>query len=135
VIANCFRIGEHRDQLMTLAEDSFQFLGSFEAELLVELMLRYWNHPLAADQEFRGGLLEAAAEILRASINGQQILDEVPPRSMNLVAAIWYAEFLAADNDSEQSADIMADRKRWLETVRHSLPSCFCDPDNLKGLP
>jgi hypothetical protein len=119
---------------MTLAEDSLKFSGSFEAEVLVELMLRYWNHPLAADPEFRVGLLEAAAEVLRASVSGQQSLDEVPPHSMNLVAAIWYAEFLAADSDHEQPAEIMAGRIRWVETARRSLPSCFCDPDNLKGL-
>ena len=47
---------------MSIARASLKLSGLFEAELLLELMLRYWNHPLADDRDFRNNLLENAAE-------------------------------------------------------------------------
>lgn len=45
----------------SIAKACLQMTGLFEAELLTELMLRFWNHPLAEDEDFRSSLLEAAA--------------------------------------------------------------------------
>lgn len=113
---------------MTVAEQCLALSGLFEAELLVELMLRYWEHPLAADEEFRNELLEGAAGVLRSCIAGQQMVKDLPPEQMNLVAALWYVEWNAL---STGAADTQGLRKRWLDTVRQAIPSCFCPPDSL----
>jgi hypothetical protein len=102
--------------------------GLFEAELLTELMLRYWNHPLANDESFREELLEAAAEVLRASIKGERFLEDVPPKEMNLVAALWYAEW---NSVVDLSKKLSTERKDWLEKVRKAVPSCFCSQNHL----
>ena len=34
-----------------IAQISLNFTGLYESELLVELMLRYWNHPNANDAD------------------------------------------------------------------------------------
>ena len=49
----------------SVAKLSLQLTGLFEAEVLVELMLRQWKHPLADQTEFRDQLLEQAADVLR----------------------------------------------------------------------
>jgi len=67
------------DKRFSIAELAFEMTGTFEAELLVELMLREWKHPLAGSEEFRTNLLESAAEALRASIAGEQLIDAIPP--------------------------------------------------------
>jgi hypothetical protein len=54
---------------MSIAEESLRMSGLFEAELLTELMMRHWNHPLANELEYRTALLETAAEILRLAIS------------------------------------------------------------------
>jgi hypothetical protein len=105
------------------------FSGLFEAELLIELMLRYWNHPLAADAEFRNHLLESAAEVLRASIAGQQFMEDLPPKHMNFVAAVWYVEWSALHNGEVERK---VQRRKWLDKVHKAVPSCFCPPDGLK---
>lgn len=74
---------------MTTAERSYQLTGLFEAELLVELMLKYWVHPFADDSEYRASLLESATEVLRASTEGTQFHPNLKPEDMNLVAAVW----------------------------------------------
>ena len=56
---------------MSVAKTAYKFCCSFEGELLVELMLKYWKHPLCEDSDFRNQLLESAAEVLRASIGGR----------------------------------------------------------------
>jgi len=62
------------------------FTGLFEAELLIQLMLRYWEHPLAADSDYRNHLLESACEVLRSSIAGERLMEDIPPKQMNFVA-------------------------------------------------
>ena len=116
----------------SIAKACLRFTGLFEAELLVELMLRYWDHPRADDREFRSGLLEAAAEVLRASVAGERLLDDVDPQYMNFVAAIWYAESVSLEEHAETSAKETRLRRKWLENLLHSLPSCFCNPDSLE---
>jgi hypothetical protein len=103
--------------------------GLFEAELLTELMLRYWNHPLAGEASFRGDLLETAADVLRASVKGEKFLEDVPSNEMNLVAALWYAEW---NSIVETAEEFSTERKAWLDTVRKAVPSCFCSQNQLE---
>ena len=116
---------------MTIARLSLKYSGLFEAELLLELMLRFWKHPLAADREFRNNLIECAAEALRAAIKGIVLIDGLDPNSTNFVAAVWYSEFMAVDSGGHDLEGDFPERRQWLENVRKSLPSCFCDPDDL----
>jgi hypothetical protein len=114
---------------MSIAKKCLAFSGLFEAELLVELMLRYWGHPLAADPEFRNELLEGAAGVLRASVGGQQVMEDIPARQMNFVAAVWYVEWNTLNSGEAQEAQ--EQRRAWLDKVRQSIPSCFCPPGDL----
>jgi hypothetical protein len=114
---------------MSVAKKCLAFSGLFEAELLIELMLRYWAHPLAANEDFRTGLLEGAAEALRASVVGQQLMEDIPPKQMNFVAAVWYAEWSTLSNGAQ---DPKGKRKLWLNKIRRAIPSCFCPPDRLR---
>lgn len=93
--------------------------GLFEAELLVELMLRFWMHPFADDRDFRNQLLESAAEHLKSSVEGRTLIADIPSSDFNLVMAIWYAEWV--DIGSKASKDRLA----WLESVKRAIPSCF----------
>lgn len=117
---------------MSLAEDAFRFAAVFEGELLTHLMLVHWGHPLADDAEFRSELLETATEVLQASIDGEKLIEPVPPESMNLVAAIWYAEWCNTDSERSQNLEKLDERRTWLKNVRHALPSCFCNPELLE---
>jgi hypothetical protein len=114
---------------VSIAKRSARYTGLFEAELLLELMLRYWQHPLADEREFRNELLEKAAEALRTAAQGQQLIEELPAGDTNLVAAIWYVEWAALSASHE--VQHRQAREDWLERVRRSLPSCFCDPSLL----
>ena len=115
----------------TIAELSLVFTGAFESELLTELMLRHWSHPLADEVDFRNHLLESAAEILGESVTGVRFIADLGPEHMNLVAALWLAESAMLENVGSLSIDQRADRETWLATVRRALPSCFCDPELL----
>lgn len=102
----------------------------FEAELLLELMFRYWSHPYSDDKEYRSNLLESATELLMqaADQNCKEVfIDGMPTQDMNLVSAIWYSEWCGAQDTTE---DRQA-RQQWLDRVRKALPSCFCDTDLL----
>ncbi len=116
---------------MSAAKDALNFSGLFESELLVELMLRYWKHPFADDSDFRNNLLETAAEALRLSIAGKSLIDTLQPKDMNLVAAVWYAEWSSVAGDVQVTEAERINRENWLNIVRRALPSCFCDPDQL----
>lgn len=113
---------------MSVAKKCLAFSGLFEAEVLIELMLRYWQHPLADDREFRNDLLESTAEVLRSCVAGEQVLEDISPEHTNFVLAVWYTEWnaLASGEDDPQGQ-----RQAWLERVRKSMPSCFCPPDQL----
>lgn len=114
-----------------IAQVSLDFTGLYESELLTELVLRYWKHPNADDDGFRNTLLETAAEALRASVAGEQLIEGLPPDQMNIVSAIWFAEFNRVENDPELSNHERAAVNDWLLTLRRSIPSCFCDHDYL----
>lgn len=108
-----------------------KFSGTFEYELVIRLCLKHWDHPYADDEEYVNSLLESATEVLRDAKAGQQHIGTLPPEHMNLVAAMWYVESVA-DQETEIDAVLQpGSRAKWLATVRRSLPSCFCHPDNL----
>jgi hypothetical protein len=113
---------------MSIAEKCLEFSGLFEAELLLELMLRYWHHPLADDKEFRNDVLERAAEALRAAIGGETLIESVPAHELNFVAAVWYVEWASVSAGAE---DPGGKRQEWLESVRGAVPSCFCAQEDL----
>lgn len=115
-----------------IAKTSLNFTGLYESELLVELMLRYWNHPNADDADFRNSLLETAAEALRAAVAGQPLIEGIPPGQMNLVSAIWFAEWNRIENDTDVSGEERTVVVAWLATIRRSVPACFCDQQFLE---
>ena len=116
--------------MKTTAEKSFELTSLFEAEVFVRLMLWHWKHPLANDQEFANGLLETASSALQDALQGQELIEGLPPSHFNFVAAVWYAESCAVEFHDADPQSLEA-RKAWLSSVRSALPSCFCDPDDL----
>lgn len=116
------------DEPVSLPEKLLEFCGLFESELLVELMLRFWQHPHAGDHDFRNDLLENAVQVLEESARGQQLMADVPPAEMSLVAAIWYAEWNSIVGNAE---DLDGTRRAWCERVRQAVPSCFGPQDRL----
>ena len=113
---------------MSLAEQSLAFSGLFEAELLLELMLRYWEHPLAEDTDFRNELLEGTAGVLRSCVSGQKVMEDISPEQMSFIASAWYVEWNTVTTGEE---DQEGKRRAWLESVRKAVPSCFCPPESL----
>jgi hypothetical protein len=105
-----------------------EFCSLFEAELLVELMLRFWRHPFADDAQYRTHLLSSAMEVLKESDAGKRFIEDLPPDQMNFVTAVWYVEWISITDKSEDPTN---ERQTWLETIRRSLPSCFCDQEML----
>jgi hypothetical protein len=116
--------------MKTIAEKCLEFTSLFEAELLVRLLLRNWNHPFADDLEFANELLEGASEALRSAAAGMELIEGLPSKSLNFVAAVWYSENCAIES-SETDVQITESRNEWLFAVRRALPSCFCDPSDL----
>jgi hypothetical protein len=116
------------EAFMSVARRCLELAGLFEAELLTELMLRYWRHPLADNSEFRNDLLEAATQALQTAAQGGRLLDSLSPENTNLVAAIWYAEWAAMrTSEVEDPSDIHQQREQWLDNVKRAVPSCFTD--------
>jgi hypothetical protein len=115
----------------SIAEESHRFSCLSEAELLARLMLWKWGHPLADDGGFVNDLVEGAAEVLEKCARGStRLLEEVDPRDMNFVAAVWYVEWAAVSGAPGIDPD--GKRQAWLDAVRHALPSCFCNPRDLQ---
>lgn len=115
----------------SVAKACLRFTGLFEAELLTELLLRYWHHPLADDADFRAALLESAAEILRVSAAGESLFADLKPQNVNFVAAVWHAESVSLAASGESNSDERAQREKWLASLLKSIPSCFCNPERL----
>ena len=113
---------------MSQLKATIRFCGLYEAELLTTLMLKHWDHPLAGDDGHANYLVEAATEILMRSQRGQQFIENIRPEQMNFVAAVWCAESCQIE---DPGADGDEKRREWLSRLRHALPSCFCDPDDL----
>lgn len=114
-----------------IAKTSLNFTGLYESELLVELMLRHWSHPNVDDAVFRNDLLEIAAEALRAAVAGQQLIEGLPPDQMNLVSAVWFAEWNRISNDPDLSDEERSAVEGWLAIIRRSIPASFCDQQYL----
>ena len=106
-----------------IAKESLAMAGLFEAEVLTELLLWRWEHPLRNDREFRRALLEDAAIALRQAIGGEALFEEVPAEETNLIAALYFVEWSALQS-GEPDAD--GARQKWLDQLRRALPSCFC---------
>jgi hypothetical protein len=115
----------------SIAEKSLAITSLFEAEVLVQLMLWKWGHPLANDSDFANALLENASEALREAIGGAILIEGVPPSDLNLIAAVWYAEECGVNQEAIDVEEATA-RRNWLLAVRRALPSCFCDPSDLQ---
>lgn len=117
---------------MSIVAESFRLTGLFEAELLVELLMRYWRHPLADDAGARSCLLENAVQSLQMALEGQVLIDGLQPENTNFVAAVWHGEWLSLEQaGSDETPEIRSARRLWIDRLRHALPSCFCDPDLL----
>jgi hypothetical protein len=58
---------------MSIAKKPYQIASLYEAELLVVLRLRFWEHRLADDKAYRQNLLEPAGLALRSSVDGIQL--------------------------------------------------------------
>ena len=116
---------------MSIAKKSYRIAKTFESEVLLELMLRYWNHPCAEDLDFRLSLLSSATDVLRSSIEGIPFHPNLKPQNMNLIAAIWYVESTSFQSERPRSAAEALARENWLRIIEKTLPSCFCDPDEL----
>ncbi len=86
--------------MRSVAQSSFAITGLFEAEVLVKLILEKWGHPFVADANFANDLLENAAEVLQLAIGGQHLIEGLPPEHMNLIAAMWYVEWAATQDEN-----------------------------------
>ncbi|MBI5763152.1 MAG: hypothetical protein HZA51_06475 [Planctomycetes bacterium] len=113
---------------MSPLDKAIAFCGSFEAELLVELMMRHWAHPNCDDREVRDQLVEGAAEVLQRSKLGEQLVEGLAPGDMNFVAAVWCFEH---SQIVDSLAESVGERRDWLSKIRRAIPSCFCDPHDL----
>jgi len=113
--------------MKSLAQMCLELTSLFEAEVLVDLMLHWWQHPYANDKEFANGLLEDASQLLRMAVGGEGGPPGIRPENLSLVAAIWWAEQHQITDESPDAEQ----RKHWLDAVRRALPSCFCDPSDL----
>jgi hypothetical protein len=119
-------------KIMAVVDDALRLCSTFEAEVLLELLLRHWHHPRAADGEFRNDLLESTTEALIAAKSGTVLLEDLRSHETNFIAAVWYVEWSALESGVVESSvnDVQA-RREWLDAVRHAIPSCFVDPDLL----
>jgi hypothetical protein len=116
---------------LSIARRSLLLSGSFEADILVMLLLRNWNHPRSDDEDFRQNMLESAAEILQASLQGESLFEEISPQNVNLIAALCFAEATSLSADPSIGHKERELRQTWIDTIRRSIPSCFCDPELL----
>jgi len=115
----------------SIAKACLGLTGLFEAELLTELLLRHWNHPLAADANYRSSLLESAAEVLSASVKGERLFEDLDPKQVNLVAALWYSEQVSLAQVGDIPSEELKLRQAWLSDILRAIPSCFCNADRL----
>ena len=112
----------------SISSESLRFTGLFEAEVLTELLLWRWDHPLKSDREFREQLVEWAAEALRKAVGGERLFAEVPAEETNFITAVYYAEWATVSAGEE---DPGGRRQQWLDRLRDYLPSCFCAQQDL----
>ena len=116
---------------LSVAKRSLLMTGSFEAEILVMLLLKNWEHPHHQDDDFRQSLLDCSADVLQTSVQGKRLFEEISPANVNLIAALCYAEATTLSGDPSIPQQERAMREKWIESIRRSMPSCFCEPDLL----
>lgn len=116
---------------MSIALACLEFTGLYEAELLTELMLRYWRHPLAENDEFRAVVLDQAASILRDAVAGNACVETLSPENTNFVVAVWCAEQESWIDEQDALLSDPDERQRWRDDLRRSIPGCFVDPEML----
>lgn len=112
------------------AGQCFAFCSLFESEILLQLILEKWNHPLSMEDGFRQDVLEAAAALLETASDehcSEIFIEGLPANQMNFIAAVWYVEFCSI----QDPVDDRQTRHQWLIDIRKSLPSCFCSTDML----
>ena len=117
------------NEQLNLPKLLYGITGTFEFELLIELLLRQWNHPLALNEEYRNDLMEAVAEALNQAGQGKSLTEEMKPNEVNMIFAAWHIETSLVANEQDQ--DLKKQREQWLLSLRRSLPSCFCNQDLL----
>ena len=113
------------------ASHCFAFCSLFESEVLLQLLLEKWNHPLAENEGFREAVLESTALLLETASDehcSEVFIEGLPANQMNFVASVWYVEFCSVQDPVE----FQPARQQWLKDVRHSLPSCFCSTEMLE---
>ena len=65
----------------------FAFCSLFESEILLQLILEKWNHPLSSDEGFRQDILEAAAALLETASHehcSEIFIEGIPANQMNI---------------------------------------------------
>ena len=113
---------------LNLPKILYQVTGTFEFELLIELLLRNFEHPLAYDSEYRNTVVESVAEILNRASQGEAF-GSMQPSHTNIVYSVWWVESRMIVQESEHK--VKAKRRKFLDAMKRSLPSCFCDQDQL----
>ena len=101
------------------AQQCLQMCPLFEAELLLELMFRFWSHPYADDSEYRSNILESATELLERASDPEceeVFFKGMPSQDMNLVSAVWYVEW----NSLQHNCDDRESRNEWLPAASKS---------------
>lgn len=96
----------------------------FKAELLLQLMLQAWGHSFVNMENFRPELLKSATELLTVASQEsctEVFIENLAPQEMNLVSALWYSEWCAAQDDPEERDP----RQQWLNDVRRAFPRVF----------
>jgi len=113
---------------LNLPKILYQITGTFEYELLIELLLRNFNHPLADDTEFRNTIIETVAELLNRASKGETF-GNMQASHTNIVYSVWFVE---SDYVKRQSdPPFKEQRLDWLNKIKRSMPSCFCSQDLL----
>jgi len=117
------------------AERALAICSLFESEVLVNLLLKHWGHPLEDDDQYRTNLLESATDLLRTAAApgcSEIFIENMPANDMNLIAALWYVEQCTLQSPiASKVPGEHAKRQEWLLHVRRALPSCFCAVDDL----
>ncbi len=109
----------------------FAFCSLFESEILLQLILEKWNHPLSSDDGFRQDILEATTTLLETAADencSEIFIEGIPANQMNFIAAVWYIELCSIQDPVENRQA----RNDWLVDIRKSLPSCFCSSELLE---
>jgi hypothetical protein len=113
---------------MSVARRCLELASLFEAELLTELMLRYWKYPLADAPDFRSDLLEAATQALQYAVYGGRLFDSLSPRIRTWLSRSGMPSGQRCVLAQRRiRARFTKQRERWLENVKRAIPSCFMD--------